>query len=303
LTLRGGQRLLVHRTQRRRLDPGSAKEQTVPQKQAFGQTISWEWSHKTSATENDPGGAPFRDGKPDRLFLPILCLYSGERHVRLHSRGFKFVATVDFEDTSDIAKIGFSNTIYSSLRRWYYRPPNESQGGIRLTETIAPLPRWDGAAAEDAPWYGAEEDIEDGMEVYFSDAPNLPPYPDDPEDQQHPFGRRVIVEPDRTGKSRMQSLFFIEGIDTYEALLVVERQDEERVVLDSIPWYVVFEATIEHGRVTPAGRAGTFLNAGNGQGRLIEDGPGSAESKQSRRDNWALRTVSANVQAAARRRA
>ena len=275
----------------------------MPHTQAFGQRISWEWSYKTSATTSDPGGAPYVAGKPDRVFLPLVCLYPDDRHVRLHSRGFKFVATVDFAEAEQIAKLGFSNTIYSSLRRWYYRPPGQSQGGIRLTETIAPLPIWDGADAGDAPWYGAEDDIDPQTVVTFGDAPNLPPYPGDPEDPIHPFGRRVIVEKDHAGKSRMQSLFFIEGIDTYEALLVVENQEEERVVLDGIPWYVVFEATLESGRMTLAGRSGTSLNVGAGQRRLIVNGAGSAESKQSRRDTWALRTAPGGVQAAARRRA
>ncbi|HYR26904.1 MAG TPA: hypothetical protein VEU30_00475 [Thermoanaerobaculia bacterium] len=266
----------------------------MPQTNAFGQTISWEWTHKLGNAQN------FSNGKPNAQVLSLDALKVGVSHVRLHSKNVNFGAAVTFERKKDITAVGFANTIYSQVRRWYYASAANPAAGIRLTETIQPAPMWDDGEP-DAPWYARieEDDIEATTDTYFNDAPNLPPYPGDNgvENPNFPYGRLHLKS--TRGPFASQHLFYITGREDYEAILVVQ-QDDDYEVLDSIPWSVIWNAEVVRGNCIPAGGSGTFINIGNAQQRLVLNGAGSSNSKHDAADVWYANAVSQTIQQAAK---
>ena len=148
------------------------------------------------------------------------------------------------------------------------------------------------------PWYAVIDDaadIEDGVEVFFNDAPNLPPYPGDPEDPKHPFGIRILQGAVPLKDLSPQKLFYIHGIDKYEAILLLENDDGEQLAAGSIPWYVIFEAAMIFGAPLPLGAAGTYLNQGTAPGTVVTAGAGSAQRKVASRSTWQSSTANAQM--------
>jgi len=263
----------------------------MPQTTAFGQTIKWEWSHKLGDAQD------FSDGKPKPTRLPLPALREGLSHVRLHSKDVNFGATLEFETTEGITAAGFANTIYSQVREWYYASAVDPASGLRFRETIHPLPIWDDGEDE-PPWY-ARVDDDLGDEIFFNDAPNLPPYPGDDgvEKPNYPYGRLHL-----TGKGPLKSqhLFYITGREEYEAILIVQKGNQY-AKLDSIPWHVVWDAEVVRGICIPAGGSGTYVNVGMTPQILVTKGRGSSKSKVDAAGIWKANAVGQTIQMAAKR--
>jgi len=263
----------------------------MPQTQVFGQTVSWSWKHKVGHANQ------FHDGMPQVQTMPLNSLRDGDS-VRLHSKDVDLRVTIEFEDVASITKVGFANTIYSQYRRWYYVSGASGLQGTTLTETIQPLPMWDDVNGEAAPWYGCTPDDELWAEtdVWFNDAPNLPPYQNVAANPNFPYGHLRIPRPG--GVLATEHLFYIEGIEQYEAILAIE-SDGHIEALDSMPWYVIWNSAVIDGRCVPAGNAGTYLNQGRGNRQLVMAGAGSSNSKQDTAGIWRAATLPPHIAQAA----
>ena len=270
----------------------------------FNRRIDWTWQYKVSGNDYDPGGPPFQDGKPHAVLLPLVVLKPDSNHVRLHSCGLKLIAEVKFEKTDNIANIGFSNTIYLSTRRWYYLGDIRAKmlAGKYINERITPLPSWDGDNLADRPWYAVEDEIDDQVTIYFNDAPNLPPYPEDAEDPVYPYGRLTMAPPAVPFGAvfARRELFYISGRDEYVTLLVVQHDDGRQEILDSVAWDVTFDSAVLRGQVTPAAGSGTNFGGVDPRNTLVNTGVGSVQRKVAEGGNWMLPQLPAGVAHAAR---
>ncbi|MDH3973291.1 MAG: hypothetical protein OEV42_03330 [Deltaproteobacteria bacterium] len=224
------------------------------QKNIDGHLVKWKWKHKLGQDEK------YTSGKPKKTLNLIQVKYynSQTNCVQVGSQKLIFGVEVNIPKglRSKIINIGFTNTIYSS-ERFYYHLNKE-----KIVQKITDVPAYDDI--DDDFWYAKTEasDLDfDEMgwtsDIYdFNDAPWTGPY------ENTPKSKLCNIYGSQTKLSPKPTLFFIDGIDSYECFLILELKGK-KYALDSIPWWVNFASKIDpvEMKAEPiTTKAGTYFN-------------------------------------------
>src|SRR6185437_13925526 len=257
-----------------------------------GTEFRWEWRHGI-------GNSSPTDGKPARRHLPLTVRYV-DGYYESASQNVKFIATVTAQKAEDPTryKVGFTQTIYTSMRDFYYF----SSRRTRVVEKLSQVPAWDGDQDDTAPWYGSNDgenpvsyDGEDQkLWIVMDDAPRCMQLTENPKHELRvaKFG----WEKDPRAMDEGATLFYIGGYDSFATFLCVRDAKTQQIhVLDAIPWYVKFDACIDSSQKsgTPATGSGTFLGATgqNNTGQAKLDGESAEFYDSASFLNWDLNSL------------
>lgn len=254
----------------------------MPEKSIGKLTIEWEWFHQLGK-----GGK--KAGKPAATKLELGAPVVKDGFVQLISQNIMFGAKCSVSNPGkDEFKIGFTNTIYLSERRSFYR----SSRNTMQTDHIKKIPVWDGD--DDIPWYDSPAEFDDknlvDEEVYFNDAPTFMNYRDN--SSLKGFKNGSLTDPSES--SKQETLFCIDGEDSFECWLAIE-VDGKIHALDGIPWYVCYQAIINpvHQTVILLDDSGTYVskNGSKRTGKAKIDGPSGLSLLEIQRSAWTKKNL------------
>ncbi|RKH06701.1 hypothetical protein D7V97_22270 [Corallococcus sp. CA053C] len=225
----------------------------MQKKKIDGVVFGWTWEYQVEGTNK-----AFVDGKPENVFAATEAEFQKDddhpyRYVVVSSPNINVRVTLEFARTSEDDErpvvLGASNTIYTSRKSYYY----DSKVRSVLTQKLTRVPCWDGFEEQDesdlpfysGPQHESTEAHEEGIEVYFNDAPRCGP---------NGFAEKFLastVDPTEHAKDKLhrnknkpETLFWVEGYDSYK-LWLVARIDDKPYALDGFPWFVKYAARVD----------------------------------------------------------